>query len=74
MKFEISIYNFANVAPSHPTVFEYYRKSRGRPAINQGRLSGADQARFLAWIEGHGLVVAIAPGLPGVQLPMYQPV
>jgi len=24
--------NFANVAPSHPTVFEYYRKSLGRPA------------------------------------------
>ena len=24
--------NFANVAPSHPTVFEYYRKALGRPA------------------------------------------
>lgn len=24
--------NFANVAPSHPTVFEYYRKGLGRPA------------------------------------------
>lgn len=33
--------------------------------INQGRLAGADQARFLAWFEGHGLAVAIAPGLPG---------
>ncbi|HEY5256290.1 MAG TPA: hypothetical protein VIJ53_16660 [Acidobacteriaceae bacterium] len=32
--------------------------------INQGRLSGADQARFLAWFEGHGLALAIAPGLP----------
>jgi hypothetical protein len=32
--------------------------------INQGRLPGADQARFLAWFEGHGLAVAIAPGLP----------
>jgi hypothetical protein len=33
--------------------------------INQGRLAGAEQARFLAWFEGHGLAVAIAPGLPG---------
>jgi hypothetical protein len=33
--------------------------------INQGRLSDADQARFLAWFEGHGLAVAIAPDLPG---------
>ncbi len=32
--------------------------------INQGRLAGADQARFLAWFEGHELAVAIAPGLP----------
>lgn len=32
--------------------------------INQGRLAGADQARFLAWFEGHGLAVAIAPSLP----------
>lgn len=24
--------NFANVAPNHPTVFEYYRKGLGRPA------------------------------------------
>ena len=24
--------NFANVAPTHPTVFEYFRKSLGRPA------------------------------------------
>jgi hypothetical protein len=24
--------NFANVAPTHPTVFEYYRKGLGRPA------------------------------------------
>jgi hypothetical protein len=32
--------------------------------INLGRLAGADQARFLAWFEGHGLAVAIAPGVP----------
>jgi hypothetical protein len=32
--------------------------------INQGRLAGADQARFLAWFEGHELAVAIAPRLP----------
>lgn len=31
--------------------------------INQQRLSGADESRFLAWYEGHGLAVAIAPGL-----------
>lgn len=31
--------------------------------INQGRLSGADQARFLTWFEGHGLALAISPGL-----------
>ncbi len=32
--------------------------------INQGRLTGADQARFVAWFEGHELAVAIAPTLP----------
>jgi hypothetical protein len=32
--------------------------------INQARLAGANQARFLAWFEGHGLAVAIAPTLP----------
>ncbi len=32
--------------------------------INQERLAGADQARFLAWFEGHELAVAIAPTLP----------
>lgn len=32
--------------------------------INQKRLAGADQARFLAWFEGHGLALAIAPTLP----------
>ncbi|MGC1872888.1 MAG: hypothetical protein WA700_18155 [Acidobacteriaceae bacterium] len=33
--------------------------------INQGRLAGGDQARFLAWFESHGLAIAIAPSLPG---------
>ncbi len=32
--------------------------------INQNRLAGADEARFLAWFEGHNLALAIAPGLP----------
>lgn len=32
--------------------------------INQGRLPGADRARFLAWFEGHRLAIAIAPDLP----------
>lgn len=32
--------------------------------INQGRLPGAEQARFLAWYEDHNLAIAIAPGLP----------
>ncbi len=32
--------------------------------INQHRLAGADQARFLAWFEGHTIALAIAPGLP----------
>jgi hypothetical protein len=32
--------------------------------INQGRLAGAEQARFLAWFEGHGVALAIAPTLP----------
>jgi hypothetical protein len=32
--------------------------------INQGRLAGADQARFLAWFEDHQVAVAIAPSLP----------
>ena len=32
--------------------------------INQGRLTGANQARFLAWFEGHELAIAIAPTLP----------
>lgn len=32
--------------------------------INQQRLPGADQSRFLAWYEDHNLAVAIAPGLP----------
>lgn len=31
--------------------------------INMQRLPGADAARFLAWFEGHGEAVAIAPGL-----------
>jgi hypothetical protein len=32
--------------------------------INQERLTGADQACFLAWFEGHELAVAISPRLP----------
>ena len=32
--------------------------------INQSRLSGADQARFLVWFEGHEVALAIAPTLP----------
>lgn len=32
--------------------------------INQGRLTDAGQARFLAWFEGHELAIAIAPTLP----------
>lgn len=32
--------------------------------INQSRLAGAEQARFLAWYEAHNIAVAIAPGLP----------
>ncbi|MGD0910632.1 MAG: hypothetical protein ABR928_01985 [Terracidiphilus sp.] len=32
--------------------------------LNQGRLSGADQARFLVWFEGHELALAIGPTVP----------
>lgn len=32
--------------------------------INQERLSGADQARFLVWFENHSEALAIAPSLP----------
>ena len=32
--------------------------------INQTRLPGADQARFLVWHEDQNLALAIAPGLP----------
>jgi hypothetical protein len=32
--------------------------------INQKRLTGAEQARFLAWYEGHNIAIAIAPGMP----------
>jgi len=32
--------------------------------LNQQRLSGADQARFLVWFEGHSQALAIAPSLP----------
>jgi hypothetical protein len=31
--------------------------------INMQRLPGAESARFLAWFEGHGEALAIAPGL-----------
>jgi hypothetical protein len=31
--------------------------------INQGRLPGADQSRFLAWFEGHGTAIAIGPSM-----------
>jgi hypothetical protein len=36
--------------------------------INQRRLSGADQSRFLAWFEGHNVALAIAPSLPRGQV------
>lgn len=32
--------------------------------INQRRLSGADQSRYLAWFEAHEIGIAIAPNLP----------
>lgn len=32
--------------------------------INQSRLAGADQSRFLVWFEGHGAVCAVSPTLP----------
>jgi hypothetical protein len=32
--------------------------------LNQSRLSGADQARFLVWFEGHELALAIGPTVP----------
>ncbi|MBT9333176.1 hypothetical protein [Paracidobacterium acidisoli] len=32
--------------------------------INQQRLPGADQSVFLAWFEGHGQAVLIAPAMP----------
>jgi hypothetical protein len=32
--------------------------------INQSRLADAEQSRFLAWFEDHGLACAIAPPLP----------
>ena len=32
--------------------------------INQSRLTGADQARFLVWHEGQSLALAISPSLP----------
>jgi hypothetical protein len=36
--------------------------------VNMQRLAGADNARFLAWFEGHGEAVAIGPGLkPGTE-------
>jgi hypothetical protein len=36
--------------------------------INMQRLPGADNARFLAWFEGHGEAVAIGPALkPGTE-------
>ncbi len=31
--------------------------------INQSRLTGADQSRFLAWFEGHGTAIAIGPSM-----------
>jgi len=31
--------------------------------LNQQRLTGADQSRFLVWFEDHGEALAIAPGL-----------
>jgi hypothetical protein len=31
--------------------------------LNQQRLSGADQSRFLVWFEDHSEAVAIAPSM-----------
>lgn len=31
--------------------------------INQGRLPGADQSKFLAWFEGHNIAIAIGPSM-----------
>lgn len=31
--------------------------------INQSRLRGADQSRFLAWFEGHSMAIAIGPAM-----------
>ena len=31
--------------------------------INQMRLPGAEQARFLVWYEGHNIALAVAPGM-----------
>jgi hypothetical protein len=31
--------------------------------INQGRLPGADQSRFLAWFEGRSIAIAIGPSM-----------
>ncbi len=33
--------------------------------LNLRRLTGAGEARFVAWFEGHGEAVVIGPGLPG---------
>jgi hypothetical protein len=33
--------------------------------INQSRLSGAQESRFLAWFEDHNLACVVAPTLPG---------
>jgi hypothetical protein len=32
--------------------------------ISQSRLSGAEQARFIAWWEGRNVAMAIAPTMP----------
>jgi hypothetical protein len=32
--------------------------------INQSRLAGAEQSRFLVWFEGHSVVCAVSPTLP----------
>ena len=63
--------NFANVAPNHPTVFEYYRKGLGRPANDAwviapsngfNRIGQSNGSRFA---PGYGAQVIFAEALAG---------
>jgi hypothetical protein len=39
--------------------------------VNQQRLAGAEESRFLAWFEGRSEAVVIAPSMPrGTESPM----